>query len=42
MLLVWSGYEALGPDDDPDTIRKALRLKEEPWWESQHSTEERE
>ena len=35
-FLVWSRYEAIGPDGDPDTIRKALRLKAEaePWWES--------
>jgi hypothetical protein len=42
LLLVWSTYDVVGPDDDPDTIRRALRLKaeEEPWWESQLSAEE--
>jgi hypothetical protein len=40
LLLVWASYDAVGPEDDPDTIRRALRLKEQPWFESQQSPDE--
>jgi hypothetical protein len=27
LLLVWAGYDAVGPDDDEKTVVKALKLK---------------